>query len=789
MADLRPSALAGSARAAVAIADPVGYWSRVPAVRAVRERYKRSAAPEGWFLMAVGPIVGLLIALWMTVPDWGPRPSGGADALAQVIRVQFAANHLINHGLVDGWSPSFIVGYAEFLFDGPGLSWAAYLVHLITFGTLSFTGAIKLIAVGSFAVLPLIVAFTARSFSLNRRAAGVAGIVSLLIDCPYGGAGLSGLFSNGLITNGFGALFFFLTLGGFARALRQRQARWVIFTAVNLAILILTHGISVMELGVLLPIVILLWLIGLHFPNAGTFYARAVTMAKAQLQAEARSKAAAPGGAAGPSRGTPLSTDAIDEPRKRSWSCYQSSLKSYWPPFSGVLIALLLGFALSAVVLLPLEAHDNIRGPTSGWTTSPFGQLLLNIWRGAILLRPGTAPFLLAGAAYGVFRVWKGRPFAIPVVAAPILFILVGDASLHYWTTNILTYQLTNRGLGYAGILATFPLAALIARATRGLLLRDVLAVAIAAALVILPMGNQRQEAQENPQAIPQMFKAVQILKSLVPTTARFASEQSLSDLTETGVPYPDDWLAWASGRNTLDTFNIESAQAVGMSNVVYNLGAEPASESADDLAQAGVTDVVTVTPETAKVLASSPRFHEVWGSVPIAVFAVLPSPGQPSPSALITARAPLKAALVAGGPEYDEINVDASTATQATLATAYSPDWHASLDGKAVPLTESPQGLLQLDLPAGPYSLKVTFERDFADYMGLAISLATLLSLLAYGVVRWRGRRTRKETQAAGFTTIWRADDNHLGTTPELVRDIDRVTPEEASAEPSTEN
>ena len=760
MPDLRPSALAGSAREAVATADPVGYWSRVPAVRAVRERYQRIADPDGLFLMAVGPIVGLLIALWMTVPDWGPRPSGGADALAHVIRAQFAANHLINHGLVDGWGPSFIVGYEEFLFDGPGLSWAAYLVHLVTFGTLSITGSIKVIAVGSFAVLPLIVAFTARSLGLNRRAAGVAGIVSLLIDCPYGGAGLDGLFSNGLITNGFGALFFFLTLGGFARVLRQRQVRWVIFTAVNLAILNFTHGISVMELGVVLPIVILLWVIGLHLPNAGTFYARAVRMAKAQLQAEARSKDAASGGAAGQVTGTPLSTRAIDEPHKRSWSTYESSLDFYWSCFSGALIALLLGFALSAVVLLPLAVHDNIRGPASGWSTSPFGQLLLNIWRGAILLQPGVAPFLVAGAAYGVFRVWKGRPFALAVVAAPILFILFGDASLHYWTQNIFTYQLTNRGLGYAGILATLPLAALIARATRGLLLRDVLAVAVAAALVILPMGSQRQEAQENPQAIPQMFKAVQILKSDVPTTARFASEQSLSALALVGIPYPDDWLAWASGRNTLNTFNIESAQAVGMSNVVYDLDTQPASESADDLAQAGVTDIVTITPQTANVLASSPRFHEVWGSAPVAVFAVVPSPGQPSPSALITAQAPLKASLVAGGPEYDEINVDASTATQATIAAGYSPDWHASLDGKAVPLTESPQGLLQLDLPAGPHRLKVIFQRDLADYTGLAISLATLLSLLAYGVVRWRGRG------------------------------IDLVTPEEApTAEPSMED
>jgi len=695
--------------------------------------------------MVAGPIVGLIIALWMTRPDWGARPPGGNDTLAHVVRAQFASGHIINHGLVDGWDPSFIVGYEEFLFDGPGLSWAVFLTRLLTFDTLSFTGAIKVIAVGSFAVLPLIVAFTARSFGLNRRAAGLSGILSLLIDSPYGGAGLSGMFGNGLITNGFGALFFFLTLGGFVRVIREKKVRWVLFTGISLAVLSLTHGISVMELGVMLLIIIPLWFIGLHVPNAAMFYARAVKIAKAQLVAEAMMS---PPAMSTPAISPPaMSTPAeflADNAYQRSWSSYRSSLGTYWPVVGRVLVATVLGFALSAVVLVPIAVHDNIRGPASAWTTVPFGQLLLVIWQGRLLLRPGIAPFLLAGEAYGIFRMWKGRPFALTVVAAPITLLIVGNASLDYWSTNILTYQLTNRGLGYAGVLATLPLAALIARATKNFPLRDLLAIAVAAALVVLPIGNERQQAQQTPEAVPQMFKAAQLLKSLVPPTARFASENSVDNAT--GVPVPDDWFAWASQRNTLDTFNIESAQAVGMSNVVYDLGSQSPTESADDLAQVGVTDVVTITVQTAKLLASSPRFHEVWGSPPIAIFAVLPDPGQPPPAELITAQSPLSAKLVAGGAEHDVIDVDAPTDTQASLAIAWSPKWHASLDGKAVPLRESPEGLLQVAIPAGRHRLEVRFQRDLADYEGLAISLATLLGLVAYLARRWGGRRASSQ-------------------------------------------
>jgi hypothetical protein len=740
-----PEALVTSAREALATANPASYWSQLPAVRVARGLYHRVAAPDGRLLMVAGPIVGLLIALWMTGPDWGSRPPGGNDTLAHVVRAQFASGHLINHGLVDGWDPSFIVGYEEFLFDGPGLSWAVYLVRLVTFDTLSFTGAIKVIAVGSFAVLPVIVAFTARSFGLNRRAAGLSAIVSLLIDSPYGGAGLSGMFSNGLITNGFGALFFFLSLGGFVRVVREKRARWVLFTAVSLAVLSMTHGISVMELGVTLLIVIVLWFVGLHVPNATTFYARAVKMAKAQLVAEAsngtRPMHAPPISLPGANPAEGLVTD--DE-YQRSWTSYRSSLSTYWPPMSRAVIAAVLGFSLGAVVLVPLAVHDNLRGPASAWTTVPFGQLLLEIWQGNILLRPAVAPFLIAGAGYGVVRMWKGRPFALPVVAAPITLLIVGNASLHYWSTNILTYQLTNRGLGYAGVLATFPLAALIARVTKNFPFRDLLAIVVAAALVLVPLGDERQQAQQAPQAIPQMFKAAQLISALVPPTARFASENALDNAT--GVPVPDDWLAWASERNTLDTFNIESAQAVGMSNVVYNLASQSPTESADDLAQVGVTDVVTITVQTAKVLASSARFHEVWAVAPIAIFAVLPSAGQPAPAELITGASALSAKLVAGSAQHDVIDVNAPVATQAVLAIAWSPMWRASLDGKAVPLAKSSQGLLQVAVPAGRHRLVVRFQRDLADYVGTAISLASVLGVVVYVGRRlaYVGRRRR---------------------------------------------
>ncbi len=146
--------------------------------------------------------------------------------------------------------------------------------------------------------------------------------MSLLINSPYGGAGLSGMFGNGLITNDFGAPFFFLTVGGFMRVIREKQVRWVVFTGASLAVLCLTHGISVMELGVMLVIIIPLWFIGLHLPNATTFYARAVKIAKAQLASEA--SAGVPIMGVRPKRA--LVEPLADTPYQRSWSSYRASL-------------------------------------------------------------------------------------------------------------------------------------------------------------------------------------------------------------------------------------------------------------------------------------------------------------------------------------------------------------------------------------------------------------------------------------------------------------------------------
>src|SRR5438105_4014789 len=135
--------------------------------------------------------------------------------MAHLIRADFAVPHLLAHLRPDGWFPRLVLGQQEFLFNGPGLTWLVALLRLATFGTLSTTGALKIIGVAGVAGLPPAVAFLARSYGLSRPAAGLAGVLSLLVSSPYG-PGLQGLFRVGLVPNpiGAGRILFPIGLGG-----------------------------------------------------------------------------------------------------------------------------------------------------------------------------------------------------------------------------------------------------------------------------------------------------------------------------------------------------------------------------------------------------------------------------------------------------------------------------------------------------------------------------------------------------------------------------------------------
>src|SRR4051794_38109602 len=165
----------------------------------------------------------------------------GTDMGAHVVRAELALDRFFAGGRLDGWQDRFGLGYQQSLFLGPGFNVLVGLVTLLSLGTLSTLGAVKVAIVVSYVAMPPAVATLAWAYGLGRRSIGVAAILSLGVTVSLGGAGLAGLFTWALVPNALGAVFTVLGAAAVARTIRRPSVRRVLATAACLALVVLTH--------------------------------------------------------------------------------------------------------------------------------------------------------------------------------------------------------------------------------------------------------------------------------------------------------------------------------------------------------------------------------------------------------------------------------------------------------------------------------------------------------------------------------------------------------------------
>lgn len=691
------------------------------------ERLGTDHLSPGTLLLGVSCLVAVGLGLWLTAGAWGAGPPAGDDVTAYVIRADFAIDHLIPRLRVDGWAPSFMLGYQEFLFLGPGSTWAIALLRGLTLGALSTVGAVKVVAILGFVSIPLAVAFLATSLGLSRRAAGLAGIMALAVNNPFGG-GLQAIYNIGLIAQQVAVPFFFLALAGMVRVLREGRGRWTALTAVSVAALVVTHTPSLAVLGLFLAIILAASAIDVR---AGTqrllvqpLVQREVSRQLQQLGIDADQIAGA----------APVQPPA-------------PAVRVDREAMVRLALAVLAGAALGACVLLPAYGHRDLQGPFIGWGTPPLGERLAQVWRGEFLFRPPVPILLVAGFAYGVVRVMRGRPFALAVLVTPLAYIVAAHVLQHQWPSSLVMQQLSNRGIGYAGILALLPLAALLARSTASLeRMGDLIAVMAAAALVVVPLGPTRDFAREMMVPVAQMGEAARELARVVPEHARFATQRDFpGEITRTSMIHPDRWLAWKSGRNTLNIFHATSSVAAGPAFETDHIVDRPPEAVAESLSRYGVSHLVTVSDAAADQITGSSRFTTVWRESPLAIFAISPAVGQPQPATLITGDGPLSAELLDADPERLAFQVTSSQPVRAQVALAWSPKWHATVDGRSVRVQRTDQGVALVALPQGNHRLVLTFRQDIWDRLGALVSLASVV-----GGVVWFRRSRRYQTALA---------------------------------------
>jgi hypothetical protein len=625
---------------------------------------ERTRPVAAWF----GPLFAVTVALFVTRAVWGSGPVAGEDVMFHLLRADVGIDLLLDWRL-DAWFPRFYLGHQTYIVYGPGLSWAIALVRALTFGLLSTMGAQKVVAVGAFAALPMCVAFLARSYGLGRRAAGFAAVLSLLVSSVFG-PGIEGLFLVGLQSHQLGAVYFCLALGALLRVPIDDRVRWVVLGAGALALLAITHTISLAVLLVVLPL-------SLAF--------------------------------------LPL-TDRVTVAGLRR-----------------VVLTGLAGAGLAAFWLVPAMAHRNLRGLPATWATPSLGARAGDILDGRVLFRPWVAAVVLAAWVFGALRVWRRARYAAALLVVPVVYLVIGHYAAHRWPDDLVGAHLANRGLGYIGLIAVLPLAALIAAATRPLVGRDsrvdLALVLLTGVVVFAALGPLRNLPGELSEPIPQLRAAAVELAVRVPDGARFATQRDYPDeIGRTGVIHPETWLARASGRNLLNGVGLESSLARRAPFEPDKLGTRRPAASADALARLGVTHVVTTTDELARSLSTSGRFGVIWRQSPIAILGVRPRAGHPEPASLVSTTVPATARTAVPDAEHVEIRARTSAATRATLAIAWSPKWHASLDGDPIELARGADGLIEVELPAGASALSLEYRDDGWSVLGVLVTIATVL-------------------------------------------------------------
>ncbi|HEY2429111.1 MAG TPA: hypothetical protein VGI06_09290, partial [Acidimicrobiales bacterium] len=326
-----------------------------------------AAAEEGTAIAWGGPLVAAVAVLWATRHEWGARAASGDDVMGHMVRTRWGIEHLLLHGHLDGWMPTFAVGYQEFLFYGPGFTWLAAIVRLLTLGRLSDAGAVKVLAIGSVALFPAAVAYLARSLGLTRRAAGVAAMLSLLVDNPIG-LGITSTFGTGQVPDQVGEVLGCVAIGALLRVVQHGRRRDVAVAAVAAAATLVTHSITVL---VAVPIVVItvpvLWV--------------------------------------------------TERPRLA--------------PVRSFAVALVLAAGLAAFWLVPFAVHEPLHGPATTYTTPALAGRLAAIMRGTFLFRRHVAALVLVGMALAVLRAARGRPWGAALVLTPVAYIAVDRLVLH----------------------------------------------------------------------------------------------------------------------------------------------------------------------------------------------------------------------------------------------------------------------------------------------------------------------------------------------------------------------
>ena len=713
-----------------------------------------------------GPGTGFLVvccafavafSIWLTWGIWRDGVPTGGDVNAHLIRTQYAFDHLFSHGQLDGWQSAIGLGYQQFLFNGPVFTVAVALVKALSLGVLSTLDAFKLVIVISFCLLPLSVALLAGAAGLGRRAAGIAAILALTVNLSTGGIGVDSVFSSGLVVNHFSSPFVFCALAAVAWVLRRPTWERGVLTGVAFAVLTVTHGLATMITAFLALALVL---------SAGVEWV--LRNPRVAMGAWRDWRAAEEPPAVGPDGEVEVpEDDQLPAPR-------------LWPLTVRVLMLALggaLAAGLAAFVLLPIGMHPELRGPITAYADSPLlSETFPGMWEGVYIFRPNVAKLVLLGLVVLLVR-WRRRPpLSLALVLAPFVYLVLAEGFVATFPTSTVSYQLTVRSYAYAAMVGLLPLAAVLGgqwrstrrtpallalfglrRVARHRLLAEgltpfevIIPFLVAVAIVLFPADLRREMATTgHPSA--DLAAAADVLRQVVPPEARFAAQAVQGEGSSVG--HGGLWAAWASGRNTLTMFNLESSTVPEAGYTAHDLTNEAPAEKAAKLARYGVTHVLVLDEALAGEVPTAPEFRVIWRQGTAIILEVLPTADVPDPAALVAFKGGAgggRATVTQHDSQHLDFRIESPRATTVSLAVAWSPKWEVTVGGNPVRAVRDGEGLLVASVSPGTTDVTIRYGQDRWDLIGRALTLLTLVALVvAVVVARRRGRASESESDS----------------------------------------
>lgn len=681
--------------------------------------------PRERLLVAAGNVA---VALWGLRWWLGAASRHGDDTAGHLQRIE-AAWALFTHGRLDGWFDGAMLGYQLHLFYGPGLAVASGVVKILSLGRASSEICLAVVLVVALMAVPWALARLGRALGLGWWSASTAGVLGLVMSSPRGG-GIQGGFDTALAAQQLAVPMVLVALAMTVELVSTQPDR--------------TSPPGQMSATDSMPGVDPVRLPDPTMPQRSQLQLGGVLMSIAMTHPLSLVM-------------TMMFTPLVLGVAWISGDARPRNLRRLVPA-GGWFVG------LSALWWVPMVDRRDLRGPVTSWdlpgvvehvrmfvtgnrgTASPFGVIVVVAVMVAIIT--------------GV--VARQQRLLVLGLLPPITFGLLHGAHGLIGVDHPVGMQFPNRGLVYVGLLST-PVVALVvtmlaaslsalvssplaAVPTQGLSRSAaVIAWLCTVGLVTATIGHLQPSGFTQRRVDPRLTETADVLAAEMEPGARFVF---IAGPGSFGVPQPQRWLAWRSGRSGLASFGPEYAPGSGLAMALSDKPRVPA-EALGDATLAGAPSRGTAPADAAPgdavlaewfeslrgaavshVVVADPEFNRRLGATDrdaeeLSVWRLPDMTGGPAGSIVPVAGA--RTIHTDPGSHMVEAASDVHVAGLRT-ALGWSPGWTLQVDGIGVSTWRSRDGTVAFDLPAGTHELRFDFSESPAGPLGRAVTVLTVM-------------------------------------------------------------